>query len=63
MITKVSKDLCISCGICPAISPDLYKMDKDDKAIVLKGELADNELIEANEAVDSCPTNAITVEN
>ena len=63
MKTIVSKDLCISCELCPAIAPDLYKMDDDDKAIVLKeDDLSQQELIDANEAADSCPTNAITVE-
>lgn len=63
MKTVVSKDLCISCGLCPSLAPDLYKMDDDDKAIVIKdGELNQQELIDANEAADSCPSNAITVE-
>lgn len=63
MRTIVSKDLCIGCALCPSLSPDLYEMDDDDKAIVIQsGELSEQEAIEANEAADSCPTGAITVE-
>ena len=63
MKTKVSKDLCISCALCPSLSPDLYKMDNDNKAIALKtGDLTSQEAIEANEAADSCPSDAIIVE-
>jgi len=37
MKTFVSKELCISCELCPDIAPDLYEMDEeDDKAIAIK---------------------------
>ena len=63
MKTTVSKDLCIGCALCPSLSPDLYKMEKDDKAAAIKtGELDAKETIEAKEAADSCPTGAISVE-
>ena len=60
--TVVSKQLCISCGLCPSVAPELYKMDVDDKAIAFKSEnLSPQEAIDANEAADSCPVNAIMV--
>ena len=63
MVTKIARERCVSCGICPAISPELYQMDSFDKAVVTNTDHLDpQELIEANEAVDSCPTHAITIE-
>lgn len=62
MKTYVSKDLCISCELCPSLSPALYKMDSDGKAVAIKSDnLTQQEGIEANEAADSCPSDAISV--
>jgi len=62
MKTSVSKELCIGCALCPSLSPDLYEMDDDDKAVALKtGELNEQETIDAKEAADSCPVDAISV--
>ena len=60
MYTKVSKDLCIGCGLCPAMCPDIYKMDNDGKAVVMKSDVHGHEAVEACEAADSCPTHAIS---
>jgi len=63
MKTAVLKDLCIGCGLCPNVAPDVYKMDDDGKAIAIKtGELSEQEAVDANEAKDSCPVEAISVE-
>ena len=62
MKTTVSKELCIGCALCPSLSPDLYEMDDDGKAIVIKDELSDQDVIEAKEAATSCPVDAIEVE-
>ncbi|HCC34168.1 MAG TPA: ferredoxin [Ruminococcaceae bacterium] len=60
--TNVIEDLCIGCALCPSLSPDLYKMNENDKAVALKkDDLSANEAIEANEAADSCPSGAIEV--
>ena len=62
MKTSVSKELCIGCALCPSLSPDLYEMGGDDKAVALKtDELSEQEAIDAREAADSCPSDAITV--
>ncbi len=61
MKTIVSKDLCISCGLCADIAPGVYMMDDDDKAVVVKkSELNDREEAAAREAASSCPSDAIS---
>lgn len=60
MNPKVDKDLCISCGLCTEICPDVFELGPDDKATVKDDADLDAECIE--EAADSCPTEAIAVD-
>lgn len=56
---KVLRDVCISATTCVAISPNVFEMDADGKAVV-KGGAADtpeNILM----AAQACPTKAIVV--
>ncbi|HHY39135.1 MAG TPA: ferredoxin [Clostridia bacterium] len=60
MNPKVDKDLCISCGLCTEICPDVFELGPDDKATVKDNANLDAECIK--EAADSCPTEAIAVD-
>lgn len=55
----VDKDLCIGCGLCASIAPDVFVMEDDGKAGVLVAETSDSA---TQEAADSCPVGAIVVE-
>ena len=69
MKTKVIKDRCIGCCACNAIVPDVFTMEDDGLAGVIK-EDKDNEFVEVKEehkenvviASESCPVSAIEVE-
>ena len=56
---KVDQELCIGCGACEGVCPEVFEMRDDDKAYVIKdpvpAELEDNAL----EAEESCPVEAI----
>ena len=54
----VDRDLCIGCGLCPSIAPEIFEMDDEGKAIVLVEETDD---AAAQEAAAACPVGAITV--
>lgn len=54
----VDRDLCIGCGLCPSIAPEIFEMDDEGKAIALVEETDD---AAAQEAADACPVGAITV--
>jgi len=55
----VDKDLCISCGLCEQVCPQVFKLG-DEKAEVVEG--ADCEGLDCcKEAEESCPTAAIKV--
>ena len=57
---KVSNE-CIRCGLCEAICPDVFEIGDEDIALVLEAGIAKNEE-SADEALESCPVNAITKE-
>lgn len=58
----VDKDLCIGCGLCPSICPEVFRMDDDDKAVAQDEEISDDVIDSAKEAESECPVDAITVE-
>jgi ferredoxin len=60
MKVKVDEEACIGCGVCSDICPQVFEM-KDDKAIVIAGANCD-EAGCCQEAADSCPTEAIIIE-
>ena len=58
----VDKDICIGCGACTGICPEVFDMDDDGLAIAIKDE-GKSELVDsAVEAKDGCPVSAIIIE-
>ena len=55
----INKDLCIGCGLCETIYPEVFRLNKDFKAEVI-GECEDEE--KCQEVIDSCPVTAISWE-
>jgi len=58
---RVDRDLCIGVGNCVAAAPTVFKLDKNNKAVVLKPESIDDDTL--MNAAESCPVNAIIVED
>ncbi len=66
----VDKDLCIACGLCPSLCPEVFEMQDDGKAgvsntnndAVNENEISDELVDSAKEAEDACPVDAIKVE-
>ncbi len=62
MKVKVVEDACIGCGACASICPDVFEIN-DEGLSETKVEKVKEELIdEVKDAVDSCPTGAIEIE-
>ena len=61
MKAKVNKDLCIGCGACTTIAQDVFEFDDDGLAKVVKEKIEDNEKDDVIDASESCPTEAIEV--
>lgn len=60
LIPVIDKELCISCGNCVDICPEVFNWDVDDKAEVIDPHGCGTKCPDCQEAADSCPTNAIT---
>jgi len=54
---KVDQNLCIGCGLCETVYPEVFKLGKNFKADAV-GECEDEE--KCQEAIDSCPVTAIS---
>ena len=61
MKVKVDRELCIGVSNCVAIASTVFKLDDQNKAVVLDSSSADEPTI--LEAAESCPENAIIVED
>jgi len=63
MKTNVDKELCIGCGLCESICPDVYEMNDDDKSEVKVNPVPSEFKDCALEAESECPVSAITHED
>ncbi len=61
MKVRVDRDLCIGVGNCFAFAPTAFELDKENKAVVLDPSSVDEDTL--LEAAESCPENAIIVED
>lgn len=61
MKAVVDKDLCIGCGLCPSICPEIFSMDDDGLAIAKDTEIPEDIIDSAQEARSSCPVEAISI--
>lgn len=62
MKPKVDKDTCIACGLCPSICPECFDMEDDGKAGAIVDEVPGDSIDSAKEAEESCPVDAISIE-
>ena len=56
---KVLRDDCIGAASCIAVSPSVFKLDENNKAVFVDG--ASDEVDNILMAAQSCPTKAIVV--
>ena len=62
VIPVVNKEECISCGNCVDLCPDVFNWDEDGKAQVIDSHGCGGKCPSCEEAADSCPTNAISLQ-
>jgi ferredoxin len=61
MKASVDAGICVGCGLCEQVCPDVFKME-DDKAVVKVEAVPDSAADACRDAADQCPVTAITVE-
>jgi ferredoxin len=62
MIAVVIRDLCIGCGLCAEICPDVFVMGDDMVAEVIGDQVPAAFEDKVRNAAASCPVEAITLE-
>lgn len=59
----LNRDACIGCGACASICEDVFGGDSEGISLLKKEEVStDEEISLVQDAVDSCPTGAIALE-
>jgi ferredoxin len=62
MKASVDKNLCLGCGICPDICPEVFELDGGGFAVV-KGDTVPPEAEDnCRDAAEQCPETAIKIE-
>lgn len=59
-VLKVNAETCIGCGACESIAPEYFEIIDGLSEVKKPYDEKDADLI--NEAIDSCPVQAITLE-
>ncbi len=59
---KVIRDNCIGCGACQAIAPKIFELDDEGLSKVIKADITEDDEEDFKDALESCPTSAITEE-
>ncbi len=62
MIVTVDKDMCIGCGVCEGIEPEVFSLANTPYAEVLRTPVPEEYWETTREAAEACPETAIVVE-
>lgn len=62
MKARVDQDLCIGCGVCVGLCPEVFAMLESEKAEVVRDPIPSALEGDVKGAAEACPVAAITVE-
>jgi ferredoxin len=57
----VDPDICLGCGICEGIAPDVFSLGSESYAVVLLDPVPENYRADVNDAIEQCPEEAISI--
>jgi ferredoxin len=58
---EVDRERCVGSGTCEALAPDVFEVDDDGALLVHRPQPAAAELDGVEDAVQACPTRALTL--
>ncbi|NTU71848.1 MAG: ferredoxin [Coriobacteriia bacterium] len=61
MKPRVDEDLCIGCGSCEDLCPDVFRVEDDGYSHVITPEPGAEQYGCVRDAADACPTGAISI--
>lgn len=60
MSLNINENMCIGCGVCMQVCPDVFKLDENEgKGTIIRPDFPDDESDSVKKAVDSCPVGCI----
>ncbi|MFE3000244.1 ferredoxin [Nocardia sp. NPDC059246] len=62
MKVVVDRSKCTGLGICESLAPAFFEVDDSGDLVLLKEDIADDELKAVEEAIQGCPTEALRIE-
>lgn len=62
MKVLVDPDICLGCGICEGICPDVFSLASNPFAIVLLNPVPEKYRSDVLEAIEQCPEEAISID-
>jgi ferredoxin len=62
MKVHLDRAKCTGLGICESLAPDFFEIGDDGALLVLRDDVAQDEIQEVEEAVKGCPTEALRME-
>lgn len=58
---EVDRERCVGSGTCEALASDVFEVDDDGVLVVHRPDPPDDELSDVREAVQACPTRALSL--
>jgi len=62
MKININQETCIGCGTCKGLCPEVFDLDENEKAFVIKGTGIENCKADIKNVISACPVQAISVE-
>ncbi|MGL4362638.1 MAG: ferredoxin [Cellulosilyticaceae bacterium] len=62
MKAVVDQNICIGCGLCASTCPEVFSMNDEGLSVAILADIPEDEESAADDAADSCPVGAISVE-
>lgn len=62
-VLKADFEACQGYANCVLTAPEVYDIDDDGTVVLLKEEISDDERASVDEAVNSCPVSALSIED
>ncbi len=62
-VVKADFEVCQGYANCVMAAPSVYDIDDDGTVVLLKAEISEEERANVEEAVNSCPVSALSIED